>query len=394
MKNRQIKKKGLAQKEEYFILFLITLIGGILRFSNLSNPLFSDSAFFGVLVRDGVWTQEQFPHAILWAINHNWLIQSIYSQFHINIDTQLRLPFLFCGIASIPLIYFIVKENKLFASIFVAFNPLFIFWSGLARPYSMAGFFVILAWRFKWFYIPAMLTTPISIVGYNFKHKKVKLMFGIIVISAVVLYLIRPDIHYDGWNRNLWSIFQTASRWWYLPMISFALYMSDYGISFMKEMQYEKKIVYPLLIVVSVLFLHWDEAIYKNVTFSNELQSFFPTMDKYWYRQDCKFSDYRGCGKLDFATEWSLGSWYGGKQTRYFSHYEMKRVDSLLNAGDTLKIGMGKLGISSCTDMINKYFGKDFLKRYEGCFYIGGIIKVRLFEKDHKYYSDANTVLQ
>ena len=234
-----MKAKQKKNINPYIILTIITLLGGYLRICNLGiNPLFPDSAFFGMLIRNNIWSQEQFPHFIIWILNHDLLLQQIYSQFNVNPDIQLNLPFAVCGILSIPLVYFIVKQNKWVAVLFIAFNPLFVFWDGMARPYAMAGFLSILAWRFKWFYIPALLTTPISLITFNKNHKNKKILFIVLFSIAITAYLIRPDIHYQGWDRNLWSIFQTSARWWYLPLISLTLYSCDYIMPFCKNLIY------------------------------------------------------------------------------------------------------------------------------------------------------------
>lgn len=219
----------LKKNQKYIILGLIIIIGGYLRACNLSNPLFSDSAFLGYTVRHGVWSQEQFPHLIIliWSF--------LLSPFHLNPDLVLRLPFILCGTLSIPAIYFVLNKNKWLGTLFIAFNPLFIFWSGLARPYAIAGLMIILAWKYKWFYIPALLSTPISLIGFNIKHKHQILLFVAILATGIFLYMIRPDIHYNGWDRNLMSVFTTSARWWYLPLVAFTLYGCDYIIPFLRQ---------------------------------------------------------------------------------------------------------------------------------------------------------------
>jgi 4-amino-4-deoxy-L-arabinose transferase-like glycosyltransferase len=199
------------------LLFFITAIGMFLRFYDLgAKGLWSDESLFAFWVKEGNYTQETFP--ILLA--H---ILGFRSEF------WLRSISAFFGTMTIPAIYMVVKKRKLSAALIVAVFPLFVFWSRMARPYAVAGFFVVLGWRYWYAYIPALLTTPISVIGIrlvNWKFsKRTKTIIGIAtVIIVAVIYLIRPDA---GRHWTIQQVFK-SSRWWYVPFITIMLYIFDY----------------------------------------------------------------------------------------------------------------------------------------------------------------------
>ena len=149
---------SLTNKDK--LLILITAIGAFLRFYDLgAQGLWVDESLFAFWVREGNYIQETVPI----FIGH---IFGFRSEF------WLRSISAFFGTLTIPAIYIVVKERKLSAALIVAIFPLFVFWSRMARPYALAGFFVVLGWRFWWAYIPALLTTPISLVGIRLVNWK------------------------------------------------------------------------------------------------------------------------------------------------------------------------------------------------------------------------------
>ena len=192
-------------KREY--IFLITMIGGLLRFWDLGGrALWIDEAWFGFLSIGNI-TQEFIPAYIA-------KIFGFHSEFWLRFQSALF------GTLTIPAVYFVVKKYKLQASLLVAVFPLFVFWSRMARPYAVAGFFLVLSWRWWWVMILAVLTTPIALVGI-IKHKWY-VITGFIIM-ALTFYFIREDS-----GRN-WTIEQilNSPRWFYLPMLTFILLVFD-----------------------------------------------------------------------------------------------------------------------------------------------------------------------
>lgn len=196
------------KSKEIIILICLTIFGGFLRFAN-SYSLWVDEAWFGFLAHDSAITQEFIPAYFVNLLG-------------LKSDFGLRFLSMLCGTLTIPGIYYVTKSYRLEIAAFVAVFPLFVFWSGMARPYAVAGLFLVLSWKWVYFMIPALLTTPIALIGLKvFRQKKYILV--LIFIIAGVLYFMRGD------SDRAWTFaqFLTSSRWWYLPALAIILYFDE-----------------------------------------------------------------------------------------------------------------------------------------------------------------------
>lgn len=186
-------------------LLLWTALGAWLRFQGLDRPLWTDEALFGFMVKDGAY-QEYLAVWLTWI----WFDGS---------EVSLRILFALCGTLTIPAVWYVTRDN--WATALVAVFPLFVFWSGMARPYAFVGLFVVLSWRWWWLIIPAVLTTPIALVGYDFTQWR-KLIW--LVPFGVIMFLLRPDAD-RGWTlENIWY----HTRWFYVPALAVILWCSRY----------------------------------------------------------------------------------------------------------------------------------------------------------------------
>ena len=193
-------------KPKIILLSIITLIAGYLRFTGLGdNPLWVDEVGFGFLVQNG-GNQEFIPQ---------WFGQL----FGLRSEFGLRFFSALCGTLTVPAIYFVADKYKLESALFVAVFPLFVFWGRLARPYAVAGLFLVLSWRYWWMMIPALMTTPIALVGV----KANKWALGLIGVG-VLFFFIRPDA-FRGWQISLMIV---SSRFWYLPAVTLILYITKW----------------------------------------------------------------------------------------------------------------------------------------------------------------------
>lgn len=204
--------------KQYNSLILITFLGFLLRFIGLGDrPLWVDEAIYAFLIQDGA-TQEFTTVFIGWL-------------FGLRSEFELRLMSAITGTLTIPAIYFVLKnkDTAIYASMFVAVFPLFVFWSRMARPYSFAGLFVVLGWRYAWCYVVAIATTPIALIGVRVLNQKRTVLISAL-IGGVLLYFLREDSGRD------WTIQQalTSSRWFYLPTLAGILYFFDYGVEYGK----------------------------------------------------------------------------------------------------------------------------------------------------------------
>jgi hypothetical protein len=145
-------------------------------------------------------------------------------------DFWIRFPFALAGILTIPAVYFVLKDKSLsiWLSALVATFPLFVFWSRMARPYAMAGLFIVLARRNVWFYYLAILTTPVGLLGLNLvKWKERKWHYLALMALTIGVYLIRPDTQRTSGFLSL-EFLLNAKRIWYVPLLTVLLYCGDY----------------------------------------------------------------------------------------------------------------------------------------------------------------------
>ncbi len=197
--------QNFFMKYKVLLLLLITLIAGYLRFRGLGvNPLWVDEVGFGFLVQNG-GNQEFIP---------KWFGQL----FGLHSEFGLRFLPALCGTLTVPAFYFVANKYKFESALFVAVFPLFVFWSRMARPYAVAGLFLVLSWRYWWMMIPAVMTTPIALVGVRLN----KWTLGLISIG-VLFFFIRPDA-FRGWSI---SLLRVSTRWWYLPALTLILYITN-----------------------------------------------------------------------------------------------------------------------------------------------------------------------
>lgn len=206
---------------KYTILFIATLIGAYLRFKGLGdNGFWIDEAFFAFMVKQK--PIQEYTTVFLAKL------------FNLSSEFELRSISAIAGTLTIPLFYFVLKEKKyaLYASFLVAVFPLFVFWSQMARPYAFAGLFVVLGWRYSWFYFVAILTTPIAFVGVRFIHQNKYIIILLAFITVIFAYtLFSSDLYLSGDWTNI-NNFLSSSRWFYVPTIVFLLYSFDYVLPF------------------------------------------------------------------------------------------------------------------------------------------------------------------
>ena len=193
-------------KPKIVLLSVITVAAGYLRFNGLGvNPLWVDEAGFGFLVQSGG--------------NQEFIPQWFGELFRLHSEFGLRFLPALCGTLTVPAMYLAADKHKIESALFVAVFPLFVFWSRMARPYAVAGLFLVLSWRYWWMMIPAVMTTPIALIGVKLN----KWAFVSIGVGAI-LFFIRPDA-YRGWPL---SLLEVSSRFWYLPALTLTLYVTKW----------------------------------------------------------------------------------------------------------------------------------------------------------------------
>lgn len=249
---------------------LFTVLGGALRFIDLgSNPIWIDESLFANWSHSAEFVQE-YPTLI------------IANLFGFQSEFWLRFMFALAGTLTIPAVYFVVKKHKIEASIIVAIFPLFIFWSRMARPYAFAGLFLVLGWRWWYFSIISILTTPFGFLGVRFWKQKTIIILLLTAI-ALIVYLERPDAGADK------PVLIYRTRLLYLPLLTLLLYVTEYEWKwFLIPM---KKVAFYVIIFFSL----W----------------FFPSHQyRQWYSYEVGYSDWRGKPAYQFSTNAHVNHWY------------------------------------------------------------------------------------
>jgi hypothetical protein len=199
------------------VLLISVVVASYLRLANLGVPALWIDEVLLLRFTGHPAPQELIPQLAVWSMT------SLFG----NSEFIIRLPFALAGILTVAAIPLVIRKDSAYsAMVFVAVFPLLVFWSRVARPYAMAGLFIVLAWRWKWFMIPALLCTPIAILGANPRRTRSPLFWSAMVGIAFVSFLLRPD----AGERNFFdlSFILTARRIWYVPVIAAVLWCADY----------------------------------------------------------------------------------------------------------------------------------------------------------------------
>jgi hypothetical protein len=224
----------------------------------------------------GYWSQSMWIDECLFA---SWIERGVYYQEQILILIGQVLPMNEFGLRIIPVItgslmilvpslIFKKKEIVYLTTAFIAFFPLFVFWSRVARPYIPAAFLVALSFT-KWnkyfiFNFLSLLCTPFALLGFNFnqlftkimkmRYKKIGaaidyeddfefkysavynklnfILFGFFLVVGIGLFMIRPDSSRDFFNMDFLI---TAKRLWIIPITSLIFHLGPIGERYGKQ---------------------------------------------------------------------------------------------------------------------------------------------------------------
>jgi hypothetical protein len=201
-------------KHIQYLVWCVFILGASLRLTNLGiPPLWTDEALFADWAK-GIPRQE--------------FLTVYLAKFLPDSEFFLRLPIAICGSLTVLFFYWITGKGwkSFYGSAFIAVFPIFVFWSRVARPYAFAGLFIVLGWRWWAFYIIAILTTPISLIGLNLfklKEKRYRIIYGILALLSFSVYYFRPDVKTVGDFANFSFLFN-EKRIWYVPLLTLLLY--------------------------------------------------------------------------------------------------------------------------------------------------------------------------
>jgi hypothetical protein len=330
----------------YKWIMLITLLGAFLRFADLGKaPLWIDEAMLGT----HMLTQQEYIGNIL--IVHD--------------DLWLRFPYALAGTLTIPVFWWAMRQRPLaiWGSLLIAVFPLFVFWSRMARPYALAGLFVVLGWvpSFWWMGIISLFSTPAALVGINFKKMP---WWGIVFVVALTIafYFTRIDVMAGKSFFDL-NFILAASRLWYLPILTLLLWGCDY----IKD---KKHIIKGAIAILSVWFL---------------LSSFEIPQHRYgyipkWYAGYVAFADWRAVPACDFVTNVAPYIWYTNKEVYSYRPNDIKFFQEQLEKKQTLRVGIDYYALNISRNMVPQ----DILSRYGGYLAQGGVLVLEAKKEKNK----------
>jgi hypothetical protein len=300
-------------------------------------------------------------------------------------ELRTRIPFALAGTLSIFAIYW-VKPGKwsACASVFVAVFPLFVWWSRMCRPYAMAGLFMIFAWRYRWCMLPAILCTPVAIVGIDWfgawKESKKKRSIVVapiagLIVMAGVMYLMRGDV---GVRPGFGSVqmFLHEPRLWYLPIMAALMYITWYLLPWLeKDGRFYLAEVLTIVAFVALLIQ------------SVEIPSMTHGTVYPWYSNILYYNDWRGMPPVDLATNFNqIPLYYTGKgaillrkagpeiTADQVALTDESKIYKMLAEKDTILIGVD----SYAYNVSDWLFPPNFLSRYRQRLYDGEVFLVRM----------------
>jgi hypothetical protein len=97
----------------------------------------------------------------------------------------------------------------------------------MARPYSMAGFFMVLGWRWWPGAILAILTSPMAVLGVNpalWRRSRLRPVLIGLLLLGVAAFRLRPD-HDRGFFE--WRFLTHAARIWLIPLLVVLLHLGS-----------------------------------------------------------------------------------------------------------------------------------------------------------------------
>ena len=198
-------------------LGLLVVSALYLRVQEIGRPIWIDEAAYGILVYD---TQE-----------YREIVPLILSKLQMP-DTvqQLRHPFILLSVLSVLAVWFVVKDkrNALIVATVLAFAPIYIYWGTMARPYTIALFFVILGWRYPVFYLLAIFTTPYAMAGLNFYKLPNRWVYYLVLLGISFIYYY--SLNLSSFSHFNMEFLLYAKRLWIIPLCSLMLHCVDFDM--------------------------------------------------------------------------------------------------------------------------------------------------------------------
>jgi len=198
---QEIKK--LHTKSEKYYIYLILILGFVLRLRNILNRDFwYDEAFTGITVKSNFW---EIIHITINDVHPPlyYILLKGFSYFGNYSVFSIRFFSVILGILGIWAVYFFTKElfNKktaLFASLITAISPFAIQYSQEGRMYAMLSFFTLIG---SYFFIKALKTNNYKYyIGWGIFLGFSALTHYMGALYSVIFYLI--FVVYNFFHQN------------------------------------------------------------------------------------------------------------------------------------------------------------------------------------------------
>ena len=267
--------------------------------------------------------------------------------------------------------------KSFFGAAFIAVFPIFVFWSRVARPYAFAGLFLVLGWRWWIFYIPAILTTPISLIGLNLwklKEGKYRIYYAALLLLAVGIYIIRPDVAKTGDFIDPAFLF-AQKRFWYLPMLTGLLY----ACSMISDKYFQSpgsKSGFPgIPRIAGFVVLVFLTAISLGIP--NKMYG-----PPEWYAQYCWFTNWKDpIVHVDCATNVPVAQYYSGGNIMGIRDTDQKTIDAEIEKRGCIVAGLDYYALTDVAHLsiepLVQRFGDELAQ--------GGVAYVKICKQDKGY---------
>ncbi len=340
------------------VVLIATLYGGYLRLANLGvPPLWCDEAIFATRIYDGTVLQEFLPMVISHVLG-------------VGSELTARLPFAIAGALTIPAVYW-SKPSKwgAYASVIVAVCPLFVFYSRMCRPYSMAALFIVLAWRCRWWYWAVLLTTPVALVGIDItKVRRDWSMYVCLAVCAAAILLLRPDLgRKDFFTLDM---FLGNPRFWYVPLLALVMYLVHHTGPGLEKRSWAYGFLFQVICVLISLPMSAEAKEIKDFSIGPPL--------KPWYSHVIYYNDWRGKPAVDLATNFlEITRYYTGHEAVLLRPAYESQIDSVLMTKDTVRIGVDSYALH----LSRWFFPKALVEENAAYLFNGGVMIVELVKR-------------
>ncbi len=183
------------------VLFIV-LFGLVLRVINLNQSLWLDEAITVLALKENSLSELITKFAIVdFHPSGYYLLLGLWTQIFGFSEISIRIPSVFFGLVTIYIVYRIAlemfsKKIALFAALFLAVNPLHIYYSQEARMYSLATMVVVLNYLFfvKFYKKDTMLSTIAYLLSLLLVYMVDYVSYLIIFSQLITLILLRPRL--------------------------------------------------------------------------------------------------------------------------------------------------------------------------------------------------------